>query len=258
MWQEVAYGILIALIFISLIVLFVILFFKMHLHKITEYRRILFEKELEYQKNLNQTILETQEEIFDNLSQELHDDLGQKLTVINFQLEKLKLDQSDFEPCMHNLTQSVKEVSYTIRNLSHKLNNQLLTQSTLVTLIENEVSRLQQNQLIGIRFTCIGEKNHPFELNEKIVLFRIFQEILNNILKHAQATQIGIELKTQPKVTLRMEDNGLGFDLDDTLKNQKSIGLFNLIKRSEIIGYKASIQTEKGKGTEIVITQNTK
>jgi signal transduction histidine kinase len=55
-----------------------------------------------------------------------------------------------------------------------------------------------------------------------------------------------------------MEDNGLGFDLDDTLKNQKSIGLFNLIKRSEIIGYKASIQTEKGKGTEIVITQNTK
>jgi glucose-6-phosphate-specific signal transduction histidine kinase len=93
MVKDIAFGIIISLLFISLVVLFCVIIIKLYVQKIKKYNKELYQKDLDHERNLNTTIVETQEQVLQNISQELHDDAGQQLTVINFQLENLKLDR---------------------------------------------------------------------------------------------------------------------------------------------------------------------
>lgn len=254
MWYNVAYGIIIVLIFISLIILFVVMFYKLHFHKISEYRRLIFEKELEYQKKLNQSILEAQEQIFANLSQDLHDDLGQQLTVINFQIEKLKLDVPQCEHKLFNLSDSVKNVAQSVRNMSYSLHNGTVFKSSLYHAIDNEIKRLSKNNFFKIELQ-LNDTQKEFELQEKIILYRIFQEILNNIIKHAHAKHVNIAIQTQPAFEMKITDDGVGFNWLEKIASQHSLGLQNIISRAKIIGYYVRVNSEPNQGTQVIIYQ---
>ena len=104
---KIILGIIISLLFISLVIIFCAVIIKLYIKKIKEHNI----KELEFQKTLNQTIVETQEQVFENISQDLHDDIGQQLTFVNFQLEKVKLDATNQIDDLEKLTNSISKVS---------------------------------------------------------------------------------------------------------------------------------------------------
>lgn len=253
MESNIAFGILTALIIISLIVLFLVLIVKLYINKIKSYTQLIYEKDIVFQKTLNTTIIETQEQVLTNISQDLHDDAGQQLTFINFQLENLKLDHPDLQQLLNPISQSVTQLSQSVRRISHSLNNHLLMQQNLLKSITAEVNRLRSNKNLEVRLN-IKDNNRLFVDNQQIVIYRIFQEIINNILKHSRATVINIDITSLP-FKMTVSDNGRGFNIDDG--NPKiSLGLESMKHRATLINYELVIISNPGDGTTIELTEN--
>jgi signal transduction histidine kinase len=256
MLNNLAFGIMTGIILISLVILFSVLLGKLYIHKIKNYTRVIYQKDLDFQKALNTTILETQEQVLNNISQDLHDDAGQQLTAINFQLENLKLDSPELQAVLAPISESVGGLAKSIRSISHSLNNQLLTRQDLFKAIAVEAERLRKNIDFNITVSIDEENKINFNPNEKIVIYRIFQEIVNNILKHARARKILITLDTKNGFVMTISDDGRGFDYEGTMKNKATIGLHNMIGRAAIINYNLTIDSAPDQGTTITLSAN--
>ncbi|MEO8517526.1 MAG: ATP-binding protein [Flavobacterium sp.] len=252
---DIAFGILIGLLFIILLVLFCVLIVKLYINKIKNYTRLIYQKDIDFQMALNETILETQEQVLHNISQDLHDDAGQQLTYINFQLENLKLDYPNLKDVLEPLSQSADHLSHSIRSISHSLNLQTLLQQDVLKAIEVEVARLDKNPKINVR--CVIEKpsRQDFSTNEKIVIYRIFQEVINNCFKHAKASEINIQITTLPQFIMRITDNGKGFDYEATQVKKPTLGLRSMVNRATIINYNLDIQSKVAVGTTIILSE---
>lgn len=253
---NIAFGIIIGLLFISLLVLFCILLVKLYINKVKNYTKLIYQKDIDFQKVVTATILETQEHVMHNISQDLHDDAGQQLTYINFQLENLKLDNPELNEKLEPLSQSLGNLSQSIRSVSHSLNLHTLLQQDVLKAIALESERLQKNPRIKI--ACEINDGHPkknFTANEKIVIYRIFQEIINNSLKHAKPSLITINIVTLPIFTMSVKDNGKGFDFEKISEVKRTLGLKNMINRAEVINYKVEIQSKPDLGTTIILSE---
>ena len=253
--EKIALGIIIGLFFVSLIVLFCILLVKLYINKVKNYTQLIYQKDIDFQKALNQTILETQEQVLNNISQDLHDDVGQQLTYINFQLENLKLDNGDLRAVLEPLSQSVGQVSHSIRSISHSLSNQLLVHQDIIKAIAHEVTRLQKNSKIRISSSIENITGKEYTTNEKIVVYRIFQEIMNNCFKHAKASEIHVSITTHPYFIMTVSDNGKGFDYAKAKSKPATLGIHNMNNRAAIINYGLDIQTSIGAGTTIILSE---
>jgi glucose-6-phosphate-specific signal transduction histidine kinase len=142
MIKDIAFGIIISLLFISLVVLFCAILIKLYVKKIKEHNL----KELEFQKTLNNSILETQKQLLTSVSQDLHDDAGQQLTVINFQLENLKLDFPENESNLKPVSDSVVKLSESLRQISHSLNPNWLEKNGFIEAVKSEINRIKKNK----------------------------------------------------------------------------------------------------------------
>jgi len=251
---KIAFGIIISLLLISLVVLFCIILIKLYIEKIKKYNAQIYENEINFQKTLNASIVETQEQLLDSISRDLHDDAGQQLTVINFQIENLKFDFPNCENNLEPISNSVLKLSQSLRQISHSLNSNWLEKNGLIDAIKQEVTRIKKSDRISISYKS-DNKTKNFKNEEQIVLFRIFQETINNILKHSRATAIEIEVVFNPKFLLKIQDNGIGFDVDLVSNSNHSIGIQNCIKRAEVINYIFEIQSIKNEGTTITLKE---
>lgn len=194
--------------------------------KIEIEEKLSIEKE-KYNKAIHHVIIETQQELLKNLSNDLHDDLGQKLSVINFSLENLKLKFQSEE--IEQLKQISVEVSHSIRNLSHWLKDFEFQKKSICEIIRQDTQRISKLQLVHITVDEI--EILQLTASEKIILFRIYQELLNNSLKYAKATQIRIQFYQNYFTYL---DNGIGF----TLCSSDGIGLKIIQERVQLINWK--------------------
>ncbi len=254
MVKDVAFGIIISLLFISLVVLFCIIIIKLYIQKIKKYNAVIYQNEIEFQKTLNQSILETQEQLLHSISQDLHDDAGQQLTVINFQLENLKLDYPDCQNDLNPISESVSRIATSLRNISHSLNNNWLIENGLVEAIHQEIERIKKNKILIIdsKIDAIDKK---FTTDEQIVIYRIFQEILNNILKHAKSSKVEISITNNPNFKIIIQDNGIGFDQNKSSDKSNSIGIKNCIIRAELIKYNFEIESQLSIGTTVILQE---
>ncbi|WP_445454638.1 sensor histidine kinase [Flavobacterium sp. 25HG05S-40] len=199
--------------------------------------------------------METYEQAASNISGDLHDDVGQQLTVINLQLEHLKYDSPDLEIALNPVSESLSTLSQSIRSISHSLNNQLVVQQDLLKGIAAEVERLKQRTGISVSFAFEPKARKEFTTNEKIIIYRIFQECINNSFKHAKASSIKVAITVTPRFEMTITDNGVGFD---TLKNTKkaSLGLLSMNSRAAAIGYTLTIASTPNKGTTITLSED--
>ncbi|KAF2516685.1 sensor histidine kinase [Flavobacterium foetidum] len=253
--NQVVIGIIIAFLFIGLILFFCVILIRLYFNKIKKYTEILHEKDLNFQKAITQTVIETQEQVLNNISQDLHDDAGQQLTYINFQIENMKLDSPELEEKLEPISQSLGNLSKSIRNISHALNSQLLLQQDLIKAIATEIKRLKKNSKIDISYSFEEIEVKRFNDNEKIIIYRIFQECINNVFKHAKASKMSISITTSPDFKMIIEDNGKGFDSSDK-KDKLSLGLINMTNRADSIAYNFTVTSKIASGTAITLSEN--
>ncbi|EIJ37388.1 histidine kinase [Galbibacter orientalis DSM 19592] len=196
-----------------------------------------------FKQEIAKTQIEIREETFRNISWELHDNIGQLITLAKIQLQT----DTNKEDIMEVLNKGLKE----LRALSKSINPDVLNSITLIAAIKQELERLNKLQYLRATLTVEGKE---FNVNNdaQIILFRIIQEFLSNTIKHAKATELNISLKFEGN-TLRLfaKDNGKGIPKDR--ERFDGMGLKNIVKRAQLINAEVLIDSEENKGTQLSI-----
>ena len=211
-----------------------------------------------YQRELLQSQLEIQNHTLQQISEELHDNIGQLLTVVVMQLNSLEDNIVEFstQQSVQQTRDLVQTIITDVRTLSKTLDQDTVQRFGLLSSLTLEVERIQRIGRVHMQLTTLGE---PYLLGEQIeiVLLRMAQESLNNAIKHGMAKNIVITTDYQPELfTLTITDNGRGFSVDEvnarTLAKAGS-GLNNLHRRARLLGGSCTIASKPNEGTRVQI-----
>ena len=217
---------------------------------ITERKKLeqkLFENKINHQKQLTQATIDGQEAERREIGKELHDNFGQQLTTIKLFLDLAKSNANEYNGEMIDMAlKKVTDVINEIRSMSRSLMPHTLKDLGLVDAVTDLIDSIGRVQVIEIAFDCKNFDEGTLAENQKLTLFRIIQEQLNNIVKHARAKNIFISLKgTTRIVLLEIKDDGQGFDQKTILRG---LGFSNIRNRAELFGGKMNIITKPGDG----------
>lgn len=227
-------------------------------HDLTKQRAI--EKKLEHARKERQIIInDAQEEERIRLATDLHDGLGQMLTAISYSVQDLPSDEnSKTDNNAEALIEIQRQIDAAIqetKNLAHNLIPIVLKDFGLIVAIENLVRKANEMYETSFQFNAYDFDERIDAKLEK-VLYRICQESLNNIVKHAHAKHATYQMFWQNcAIVLVIEDDGVGFDPDAFEKNDKhtGIGLISMKERVQAFNGDIIIYSEVGNGTEIII-----
>jgi signal transduction histidine kinase len=207
--------------------------------------------QLDYEKGQR----EVQEQVMITVARELHDNVGQKLTFMNLQLQQQKAMNVALAQSLQPVSEMMIETIEEVRVLGRSLNSEQIAKNGLLYTIEKEADRLRLLK----KFTVHWEHDKEPELtkDQKVIVFRIFQEMLNNLLKHSDAKNIYLSLRGEGKFKLVVKDDGKGFDAEEIMKTAKGAGLKNIMKRAELAGLKCELNTKPeargGSGTTFTL-----
>ena len=226
-------------------------------------KSILYFKQLEdvknnYEKSILQTKIEIQEQTFQNISREIHDNIGLSLTLAKLQLNTINHSTEDIQS--QNIDSSIDLITKAIQDLSDiskSLNSEAIKTNGLYNALKVEAEKINRPGNILVEFT--EEGNIVFlDANKELILYRIAQEVLNNILKHAGASRVWIKLIYDTKyVRLSIEDNGNGFDtlaVERYRSGKMPTGLANIRTRTKTLNGECCINSKPGQGTRISIS----
>ncbi len=214
--------------------------------------------QLMFEQEIRKAEHEVREQVMSQLAQELHDNIGQLLTGMHFQLENKKLDHPGMKEEFKPLEIYLSEATQQLRLLSRTLNNEYLLHLGLAGSVQLETERLKTLKSFDLKTElncthCQGGKD--FEL----IVFRIFQEIIQNIQRHAQAKNVFVKLYCATGVfELLVSDDGVGFDPEKTLQSDKASGLRNILKRASLAGLHCQINSAPSKGCRIQLSLESK
>lgn len=214
---------------------------------------VIAQRENEYQRDLLNSIIEAREKEQKRIALELHDDIGSALNHIKMKLSKKEID----EQILAETRELLKEVVGQIRDISNDLLPPVLNELGLNGAIKNLCRRLSESTGLKIECNTTGSREETFPAAIKLAIYRITQELLNNILKHAEASEINLTVEQKAHLfVLTLEDNGKGFVPPQQLNFQsKSLGLKNLASRVQQIDATLGYELLKPHGTRVVLTK---
>lgn len=210
------------------------------------------EKILENETRLN-AVLEGQEEERRRIARELHDGLGQTLTAIklNYQALEGKITGQEQLQDFRKLESMLDSANSEVRSISHQMMPKELEQFGLIAAVEGTLKLILENTPLQYSFEHSGFRERIGSQGE-LVLFRVLQELVNNVIKHSHADMLNVRLlKHANHAVLNVSDNGIGFDVHKHEK--KGIGLLNIAGRIDGIKGHLHYESEPGKGTTVTI-----
>jgi len=223
--------------------------------------KVMIEQELKQShkqlRELSSYLENIREEERKHISREIHDELGQQLTLLKLDLlqmsKKLKPEEDELIEKMKQADQLLVDTMRSMRKIATQLRPSILDNLGLVSALEWHSREFEKN--FGIH--CIFESllSEPqFETKQSNALFRIYQEALTNIARHANATQVDAVLSQEEnRFVLEIRDNGKGFRMED-MANKKTLGLKGMQERALMIDGEFKIESTPGRGTYIQIS----
>ncbi|WP_428742622.1 sensor histidine kinase [Tenacibaculum sp.] len=203
------------------------------------------ENKKRYEREIAEAQIEIREETLRNISWELHDNIGQLLTLAKIQLQ-------------HSSPESIGEISEIIaksltevRALSKVINPDFINNVKLKDALKLEIERFNRLNYIDASLEVKGEEQ---EINQKhgIVIFRILQEFFSNTIKHSKGSKLMVFLNySEDSIQIEAKDDGVGFEMDRV--RLKGIGLQNIKARAKLINAEAKFISEPQKGTSLII-----
>lgn len=205
-----------------------------------------------FDKEILSTAREVQEQTLSNIGRELHDDLGQKLSVakmLNSQL--MTKSEPNLQQDLVEINEIIGECIQDIRNLSKIFISENVESFGLVESLQLEVNRINKLDQVKIDYQHQAEEI-VLDPKHSLILFRVIQELLNNSLKHSKARKIDLHIKDLPsKLEIFIKDYGMGYDLES---KKNGSGLNNIKNRVHLINAQITTSSAEGSGTENIIT----
>jgi len=210
-----------------------------------------YEAEQRYQRELSDSQIEIQEQTLKNIAWELHDNVGQLLSVANIQLNVLmNAIPKSFHDQVSETKSIVQETVQEIRTLSKVLNNDVVLKNGLLKSLQMELDRFNRLDYLKATLKISGDIV-PLNNASEIIVFRILQEFLSNVIKHAKASKLFVHLDYKEKtLEISANDDGIGFDT--SLKTDSS-GMETMMSRAVLINAEYKIISEIGKGTQLYL-----
>ncbi|MFQ5444267.1 MAG: PAS domain-containing protein [Nitrospinales bacterium] len=208
-------------------------------------------------RDLNHQLQYIREEEKTKIAREVHDELGQVLTVLKMEFLALQAEVEEKQPDMtHQLESMANSLDQTVKSVQRictELRPQILHTLGLVDAISWQAMEYQKRT--GISCNLVLEVDRlDVDGEQSTALFRIFQEALTNVARHSRAQEIEVALTCRRgQFSMAIRDNGIGFDLAK-VQSKGSLGLVGIEERAFLLGGKVKISTAPGKGTALILT----
>jgi len=208
-------------------------------------------RESDHKQHFLQAQLEMQEHVFRSVSQEIHDNVGQILSLVKLNLNILSFDHRDNEQ-FNNIKMLVTSAITELRDLGTTYHADRLVEKGLIVAIRHQLEQLQKTGLFTTHFH--SSLDHISADKSKIIfLYRMVQEVLNNIIKHSGADTVTIHIfSKEGQVHIVLKDNGKGFEKNHPCF-KRGIGLSSIAQRALMIEGKADIYSKPGSGTIVTL-----
>jgi two-component system, NarL family, sensor kinase len=256
--QEIYFVILTGTLIAFLLVGFVLSMFFFYQRKRQKQEQELIRMKEEYEQEALRSQLEIQETTMKAIAQELHDNIGQSLSVIKLWMAIAPIDESHeaFEG-VQNSKELLHKVIREMADLTKSLHTDRITDIGLSEAINFDLASIRRSGILKVEFEAEGEEFH-FPDQKSVFLFRMYQEMMNNILKHSKATEVKVSIVYPGNdiFVMTIKDDGVGFDLQqkkESTAGSSGLGLKSMRNRAKMIGADLSIQSEPGKGTTISV-----
>jgi signal transduction histidine kinase len=237
---------------LAMMVMLVIIYNYFHKQKIVLKNEIQVVKEV-HERTLLSTQLEIQEQTFGHISREIHDHVGQRLTLARFYLSSISDKKEDTLILADTASNLIAEAITDLKQLSRSLTSSVIEDNGLLYALEQEVTRIQRLFDWTIKLRVFGESKFISTENE-LILFRIVQEAIQNIIKYADPKTVLIDFYfTAEKIALEIKDDGKGFEISkiNTSSFSEKSGLANMKKRTNLLNGSMRIESTPGKGTTL-------
>lgn len=217
------------------------------IQKIFLYIRIANVKQRTYEKRLMRTMIQTEERERKRFATELHDGLGPILSSIKMNFSAIAGDIADKE-VRKNLEQAIAEAIITVREVSNNISPHVLNNFGIDNAIRNFLGKISLPKGFDVDYNMsIGDKR--YSSTKEIVIYRVFCELFNNTLRHAQATKVQFSIdEVDGMICLKYEDNGIGFDPSQLSEEKMGMGYFNIVSR--VSSLKGTTLFKSGRGAE--------
>lgn len=253
-FSQIDFLIILSTFIILLVVVMMIAIYSIFIKKKSELILSQKIKESAFEQELAMSLVEIKEQTLNYIGQELHDDLGQKLSVAKLMTNKMSFS-ADAEKLViaGEINQLIGECIQDIRNLSKVFITTQVQHFGFVESLKREVFRIKRLQLMEVEFNI---NNDDLEINSDhaLILFRIIQECINNVIKHSRSKIIKLNIVDDvEKINISIIDNGIGLD---TNKNEEGSGLKNMFSRAKIINTELTVNSAFNKGTTVLLNYN--
>jgi len=212
------------------------------------------EAEQLYETQLYATKYEIQQLTMDNIGKEIHDNIGQKLTLASIYTQQLEHENSSAgtKEAIGNISGILNETLWEMRELTKSLTQNSIAEQLIYDLIEKECERVEKLKIIQAKFLCYNKKL-DLETEIKTIIVRIVQEFIQNSIKHSECETISIVMHSNSgKIVLVLTDDGKGFDPERRYTN--GMGLKNMEKRVKMLNGTIALESKLSFGTKITIT----
>jgi len=250
--------IILLIIFVTSVVLLLVVFITILLYlyqkRQLKHHKAIEQLKVEFETSSLETQIEVQEQTFLHISREIHDNINLSLTLAKLNLNTLDWTnvgktQTSVRSSIDILTGAIGDLS----NLSKSINKELIADMGLIKAVKIETDRVRNFAGLIVCYEVIGEAIF-LESEKELIIFRVIQEALNNIIRHSKANRISVVLKySSTDLTVTVRDNGMGFDREAILtwKDSGKAGLKNMESRTQLLGGNFSIDSLPHHGTTI-------
>lgn len=244
-------GTIMFVIFLFFIVMYVLIYRRRRLESLVQLTRLDFE----HKNQLLVARLEEQECAMAHISKEIHDNVAQQVDLLMMNLKATEEAESESErrSTLQNSRIILSHISNDLRNASYSLNGEYIKIHGLYEVLNKEVGYISDTR----RISCALQTDDHYRSlppATELLIFRIAQEALHNVIKHAQASELRVRLDYQPdRFTMSIADNGIGFQVQAQTDKRQSLGLQNMMQRAVLLDADLIVDSAPGHGCRIIL-----
>jgi signal transduction histidine kinase len=222
-------------------------------HKQTLQRQRIAELEKEKQLNAAEAVLKGEEQERRRLAKDLHDGLGGMLSGIKFSLQHMQTElPSDAQPAIHRSLDMLDSSISEMRRVAHNMMPEVLMRFGLDKALQDYCHSIKEHGQLQLVYQSSGLGQMAKDTSIEITVYRIVQELVNNIVKHANAQNALVQVTFfEDKLTVTVEDDGIGFDPKKNKEN--GIGWTNILSRVAFLNGQLDVKSSEGEGTSVLV-----